>query len=159
EPRPEIVPHPRRFFSSGAAERRAGAGPGGCWHAGRLDQEVRQRACVRVTNRAQRRGIGSARSAAHVTRRHSMGKRACRSRAARNKMTPEIDILVSEVGPRDGLQSIKRAMPTAVKNRWITALAAAGLREIEVGSFVSPKLLPQMADAEEVVKEAVKIPG
>ena len=68
-------------------------------------------------------------------------------------------ILVSEVGPRDGLQSIKRAMPTEVKHRWIRALAAAGLREIEVASFVPPKLLPQMADAAEVVREAVKIPG
>ncbi len=55
---------------------------------------------------------------------------------------------MSEVGPRDGLQSIARAMPTEVKHRWIAALAAAGMREIEVGSFVSPKLLPQMADAE-----------
>lgn len=71
----------------------------------------------------------------------------------------EIDVLVSEVGPRDGLQSIKRAMPTEVKLRWIGALAAAGLREIEVGSFVSPKLLPQMADAEEVVRGACAIPG
>jgi hydroxymethylglutaryl-CoA lyase len=88
-----------------------------------------------------------------------MGNWRFRSRAPGNKMTAEIDILVSEVGPRDGLQSIKRAMPTAIKHRWIAALAGAGLREIEVGSFVSPKLLPQMADAEEVVKEAVKIPG
>lgn len=71
----------------------------------------------------------------------------------------EIDILVSEVGPRDGLQSIARAMPTALKHRWITALAAAGIREIEVGSFVPPKLLPQMADADDVVREAVKIRG
>jgi hydroxymethylglutaryl-CoA lyase len=68
-------------------------------------------------------------------------------------------VLVSEVGPRDGLQSIKRAMPTAAKHRWIRALAAAGLREIEVASFVPAKLLPQMADAAEVVREAVKIPG
>ena len=68
-------------------------------------------------------------------------------------------ILVSEVGPRDGLQSIKRAMPTQAKHRWIRALAAAGLREIEVASFVPPKLLPQMADAAEVVREAVRIPG
>jgi hydroxymethylglutaryl-CoA lyase len=68
-------------------------------------------------------------------------------------------VLVSEVGPRDGLQSIKRAMPTAAKVRWIRALAAAGLREIEVASFVPAKLLPQMADAAEVVREAVKIPG
>jgi hydroxymethylglutaryl-CoA lyase len=70
-----------------------------------------------------------------------------------------MDILVSEVGPRDGLQSIKRAMPTEAKHRWIRALAAAGLKEIEVASFVPPKLLPQMADAAEVVREALKIPG
>lgn len=67
--------------------------------------------------------------------------------------------LVSEVGPRDGLQSIKRAMPTDAKHRWIRALAASGLKEIEVASFVPAKLLPQMADAEEVVREAVKIRG
>ena len=70
-----------------------------------------------------------------------------------------MDVLVSEVGPRDGLQSIKRAMPTAVKHQWIRALAEAGLKEIEVASFVPPKLLPQMADAAEVVREALKIPG
>jgi hydroxymethylglutaryl-CoA lyase len=71
----------------------------------------------------------------------------------------EIDVLVSEVGPRDGLQSVCRTMPTPTKHRWIKALAAAGIREIEVGSFVSPKALPQMADAEEVVREAVKLEG
>jgi hydroxymethylglutaryl-CoA lyase len=75
------------------------------------------------------------------------------------KRMSAIDILVSEVGPRDGLQSIKRTMPTEAKHAWIRALAAAGLREIEVGSFVSPKLLPQMADAAEVVHEAIRIPG
>lgn len=68
-------------------------------------------------------------------------------------------VLVSEVGPRDGLQSIKRAMPTAIKHQWIRALADAGLQEIEVASFVPPKLLPQMADAAEVVREAIRIPG
>ena len=70
-----------------------------------------------------------------------------------------VDITVGEVGPRDGLQSIKAIMPTEAKHRWIEALAAAGLREIEVGSFVSPKLLPQMADAAEVVHRARQIPG
>src|SRR4030088_20877 len=50
-----------------------------------------------------------------------------------------MDILVSEVGPRDGLQSVKSIMPTAGKHRWIAAMAQAGLREIEVGSFVSPR--------------------
>src|SRR6267142_2451500 len=73
--------------------------------------------------------------------------------------TPDTDVLVSEVGPRDGLQSLKRAMPTADKNRWIAALAKAGLREIEVGSFVSPKALPQMSDCAEVVAQALTIPG
>jgi hydroxymethylglutaryl-CoA lyase len=71
----------------------------------------------------------------------------------------DTDVLVSEVGPRDGLQSVKRTMPTAAKLAWIRALADAGLSEIEVGSFVPPKLLPQMADAEEVVREARKVPG
>lgn len=68
-------------------------------------------------------------------------------------------ILVSEVGPRDGLQSIAAVMPTPAKLRWIGALAAAGLREIEVCSFVPPKLLPQMADAAEVVAGARELPG
>ncbi|ASW03138.1 hydroxymethylglutaryl-CoA lyase [Paraburkholderia aromaticivorans] len=73
--------------------------------------------------------------------------------------TSRPQILISEVGPRDGLQSIKSVMPTAAKLRWISALAAAGLREIEVGSFVPPKLLPQMADIREVVAHALTIPG
>ena len=70
-----------------------------------------------------------------------------------------MQVLVSEVGPRDGLQSIKRTMPTQAKLAWIRALARAGLREIEVASFVPAKLLPQMADAAEVVRDAVTIPG
>ncbi|WP_431284560.1 hydroxymethylglutaryl-CoA lyase [Humitalea sp. 24SJ18S-53] len=70
-----------------------------------------------------------------------------------------MNILVSEVGPRDGLQSIHRTMPTEAKLRWIRALAAAGLREIEVGSFVNPKKLPQMADAAAVVRGALDLPG
>jgi hydroxymethylglutaryl-CoA lyase len=69
------------------------------------------------------------------------------------------DVLISEVGPRDGLQSVKGTMPTAHKLRWIDALHAAGVREIEVASFVPAKLLPQMADAAEVVRHAVTLPG
>jgi hydroxymethylglutaryl-CoA lyase len=64
-------------------------------------------------------------------------------------------ILVSEVGPRDGLQSIKSIMPLAAKMAWIDALHEAGVREIEVGSFVLPKLLPQMADTAAVVQHAL----
>ncbi|MEL7197766.1 MAG: hydroxymethylglutaryl-CoA lyase [Pseudomonadota bacterium] len=69
------------------------------------------------------------------------------------------DILISEVGPRDGLQSAGAIMPTEAKKRWIAAEAAAGVREIEVGSFVPPKLLPQMADTAEVVAFAGGIEG
>lgn len=70
-----------------------------------------------------------------------------------------LDVLISEVGPRDGLQSVKATMPTGDKLRWIDALAAAGLREIEVGSFVPARLLPQMADVAEVVRHALTHPG
>ena len=69
------------------------------------------------------------------------------------------DVVVSEVGPRDGLQSVKRTMTTEDKCGWISALAAAGLKEIEVGSFVPPKLLPQMADTVAVVAHALTLPG
>jgi hydroxymethylglutaryl-CoA lyase len=69
------------------------------------------------------------------------------------------EVLISEVGPRDGLQSVKATMPTADKLRWIDALVGAGLREIEVGSFVPAKLLPQMADVGEVVRHALRHEG
>ncbi len=69
------------------------------------------------------------------------------------------DVLISEVGPRDGLQSVAATMPTDYKLRWIDALHAAGVREIEVASFVPAKLLPQMADAAEVVRHAITLPG
>jgi len=55
-------------------------------------------------------------------------------------------VQICEVGPRDGLQNAKQQMPTEVKKAWINALAAAGLNEIEVGSFVPPKLIPAMAE-------------
>jgi hydroxymethylglutaryl-CoA lyase len=72
---------------------------------------------------------------------------------------PDIDVLISEVGPRDGLQSVSATMPTALKIQWISALAASGLREIEIGSFVPAKLLPQMADAAQLVTHARTLPG
>lgn len=71
----------------------------------------------------------------------------------------DIDVLVREVGPRDGLQLVAPFMPTAEKLAWIRAEAAAGVREIEVTSFVPPKLIPQFVDAEEVVREALGIDG
>ena len=74
-------------------------------------------------------------------------------------MQQNIDVLVSEVGPRDGLQSIRSIMPLEGKKAWISAEAAAGVSEIEVGSFVPPKLLPQLADTAEVVAHARAIQG
>ena len=69
------------------------------------------------------------------------------------------DIVICEVGPRDGLQNAKHLMPTNAKKEWIRALADAGLKEIEVGSFVPPKLIPAMADTAEIVAYARTIPG
>lgn len=70
-----------------------------------------------------------------------------------------IDIEISEVGPRDGLQSIDRIMPLEAKKAWVAAEAAAGVPEIEVGSFVPTKILPQLADTAELVRYAKTIPG
>jgi hydroxymethylglutaryl-CoA lyase len=69
------------------------------------------------------------------------------------------EVIVSEVGPRDGLQIARGRLPTALKSRWIAELAAAGLREIEVGSFVPARVVPAMADSAEIVRAAAEIPG
>jgi hydroxymethylglutaryl-CoA lyase len=66
---------------------------------------------------------------------------------------------VREVGLRDGLQSITEILPTEQKIAWLEAEHAAGVGEIEVSSFVPPKLLPQLADAEAVVRHALTLPG
>jgi len=68
-------------------------------------------------------------------------------------------IEISEVGTRDGLQSINSIMPTEAKKAWITAEAAAGVPEIEVGSFVPARVLPQLADTAELVAHARSIEG
>ena len=64
-------------------------------------------------------------------------------------------ILVSEVGPRDGLQNVKATMSTADKKAWIDALVAAGVSEIEVGSFVPARVIPQLADTGQIVAHAL----
>src|SRR5438876_613304 len=73
--------------------------------------------------------------------------------------TPSRNVVIREVGLRDGLQSISRVLPTAQKIEWIRDAHAAGQREIEVGSFVPPKLLPQLADTAELVAFAKSLPG
>lgn len=74
-----------------------------------------------------------------------------------NLSSPTVQI--REVGLRDGLQSIARTVATEHKLDWLRGAYAAGLREIEVSSFVPPKLLPQLADAAEIVAEALTLPG
>jgi hydroxymethylglutaryl-CoA lyase len=59
---------------------------------------------------------------------------------------------IYEVGPRDGLQNEARQVPTSDKLKFIDALVAAGIRDIEITSFVSPKWIPQLADAAEVAR-------
>ena len=66
-------------------------------------------------------------------------------------------IHIREVGPRDGLQNARQLMPTGAKKDWIAAMAAAGVDEIEVGSFVPPKLIPAMADTAEIVSFALTL--
>ncbi len=68
-------------------------------------------------------------------------------------------VVVREVGLRDGLQSIRPTLPTAQKIEWIRGAYDAGLREIEVGSFVPARLLPQLADTAELVAFAKTLPG
>ena len=68
-------------------------------------------------------------------------------------------VIVREVGLRDGLQSIRTILPTERKKAWIRAAHAAGQREIEVGSFVPAKLLPQLADTDPLVEFAKTLPG
>ena len=64
-----------------------------------------------------------------------------------------------DVGPRDGLQNEKQPVPTLIKIELVHRLQAAGLREIEVTSFVSPKWVPQMADNAEVMAGIARAPG
>jgi len=73
--------------------------------------------------------------------------------------TPPRTVVIREVGLRDGLQSIARVLPTAQKVEWIRDAYAAGQREIEVGSFVPPRLMPQLADTGELVAYAKTLPG
>src|SRR5205085_11278386 len=74
-----------------------------------------------------------------------------------NTYPPHVTIV--EVGPRDGLQNEQTVVPTAVKIAFIERLAAAGLPVVEATSFVSPKAIPQLADAAEVFSAIEKRPG
>ena len=68
-------------------------------------------------------------------------------------------IRIVEVGPRDGLQNETKVVSTEKKLEFIKLLAAAGLKEIEVASFVHPKWIPQLADAEDLIRQLETLPG
>ncbi len=68
-------------------------------------------------------------------------------------------VRLMEVGPRDGLQSVKELVPTDAKVAFVDALSRSGLRDIEVSSFVSPRWVPQLADADEVFRRIARQPG
>lgn len=68
-------------------------------------------------------------------------------------------VVIREVGLRDGLQILQRVVPTDTKLAWIQAAYDAGQRELEVGSFVPPKLMPQLTDTAELLAFARKLPG
>ena len=70
-----------------------------------------------------------------------------------------VDVRIYEVGPRDGLQAEGVAVATEDKLRFISLLEAAGLREIEATSFVSPRAVPQLADADELIRGLQRQPG
>jgi isopropylmalate/homocitrate/citramalate synthase len=70
-----------------------------------------------------------------------------------------VDVRIYEVGPRDGLQAESATVSTDDKLRFISMLAAAGLREIEATSFVSPRAIPQLADADELMRRLERRPG
>src|SRR5262245_30535442 len=68
-------------------------------------------------------------------------------------------VRIVEVGPRDGLQNEAKTVPTDKKAQFIKMLAAAGLKEIEVASFVHPKWVPQLADAAELIPRLERLPN
>src|SRR5579883_3372476 len=105
---------------------------------------VRGRPSAAPARRLPARGAGSSLGAGRsFWREESMSERA----------------VVREVGLRDGLQSLAETLPTEQKIAWLEAEYRAGVRDIEVSSFVPPKLLPQLADAEAVVRHALSLPG
>src|SRR5437762_17709 len=69
------------------------------------------------------------------------------------------NVRIVEVGPRDGLQNESAIVPTARKAEFIKLLAAAGLQDIEVASFVHPKWIPQLADAHELIRQLEVTPN
>ena len=97
----------------------------------------------------------------HADRRHGGCGCAARAHQSRDPLMANLpkSVKIVEVGPRDGLQNEKAIIPAAAKIEFIDRLSETGLKTIEATSFVSPKWIPQLADAEEVFKGIAKKPG
>mgnify|MGYP002631368212 CR=1 FL=1 len=76
-----------------------------------------------------------------------------------DRATDDRRVAIVEVGPRDGLQNERVFVDTAAKVRFVETLAAAGVRDVEVSSFVHPKAVPQLSDAEAVFASLTRIEG
>src|SRR5712692_407523 len=93
------------------------------------------------------------------TRLHRHRREAQAGRSSECMTPPPKSVRIVEVGPRDGLQNESKIVPTDKKAEFIKLLAAAGLKEIEVASFVHPKWIPQLADAQELIKQLDATPN
>ncbi|KAJ2332026.1 hypothetical protein GGH92_009050, partial [Coemansia sp. RSA 2673] len=96
-----------------------------------------------------------------VARAFSASRPACKSTVETTRASPSLRPLVKivEVGPRDGLQNEKKMVPTETKVALINMLADVGLMTVEATSFVSPKWVPQMSDAKQVMAQIARRPG
>lgn len=102
-----------------------------------------------MTSRTESSAAGSERNVIPFTQ--SEGKSKEGATISDSRLPPHRDVVVVEVGPRDGLQNETSSIPTSAKIAFVNALTAAGLPVIEVTSFVNPKAVPQLADAAEVM--------
>jgi hydroxymethylglutaryl-CoA lyase len=102
-----------------------------------------------MTVHTERTATGSERQAIALTQ--TDGKSMEGATSNKPLLPPQRDVVVVEVGPRDGLQNEAFSIPTSAKIAFVDALTTTGLPVIEVTSFVNPKAVPQLADAEEVM--------
>src|SRR2546429_8732251 len=75
-------------------------------------------------------------------------------RGRRHRVEPMNQVEILEVAPRDGFQAVKPFIPTETKIALIEQLAECGFKRLEIGSFVSPKAVPQLADTGEILRRA-----
>src|SRR5262245_6200416 len=130
----------------------------------RADRALRRRGRSRARDRRHRLRLRHLRRLRPGPCADRLAQAARAGRGRGDRLSPAVGamsgpVVIREVGPRDGLQSIATILPTARKLEWIRRAHAAGQREIEVGSFVPARLLPQLADTAEVVAFAKTLPG